>query len=538
MKYLSEITRIVTNFREPNIEIIDETEALTKEDGVSKLYAGLKNGSIATDQKAAEVIYGKPIIDTKYTSLKNRLKRRLLNTLFFLNIKPPAFSEFATALYQSNKYVFIIKTLAALGGRNTATKILQTALAHSQKYNLTSNTVEFLLQLRIYSNVLGNEKAYDEYDSQLKIALRTFEAECTAQEYNDRVTIKFARSSAQQPEMIGLIDRYSKELALLREKYDSRTLNYNYFRIQTLAYQVSRDYQASINTCIEAENYLLKNPHLFHKLQFGEFFLQKLDSFLNLRAYEEGKQTVDKLRELYPETNPNWFVYMEIYFYLTMHTFHFDEASSVYEKVIANPKFSLQPEHKKEHWKLCELYLSFALSLDPLSASAPKGTLDLKKFLRNVPLYTKDKRGYNVAILILQILLLLENNEFGEIIGRMDALRTYRTRYLRAGSNKQSALFFRMLQIMETNNFSYEMTKQKSARYFEKMKSTAAEYSEIQDGLQVLPFDWLWNKILEMLRQKEEQKIITKVEKGRVGERTRSTVGGYAIPSASVGAHE
>ena len=91
---------------------------------------------------------------------------------------------------------------------------------------------------------------------------------------------------------------------------------------------------------------------------------------------------------------------------------------------------------------------------------------------------------------------------------------------------------------METNNFSYELTKQKSARYFEKMKTTAADFNEIQDGLQVLPFDWLWNKILEMLKQKEEQKIITKLEKGRAGGRLRSPVSGYAMPNATVGAHE
>src|SRR6185436_11774755 len=145
--------------------------------------------------------------------------------------------------------------------------------------------------------------------------------------------------------------------------------------------------------------------------------------------------------------------------------------------------------------------------------SAAPNSVNIKKFLRDVPLFSKDKRGYNVAILILQILVLLENNEFGEIINRMDALRTYRTRYLRAGSNKQSALFFRMLQIMETNSFSFEKTKQKSQKYFERMKSIAADSSEIQDGLQVLPFDWMWMKILEMLKQKEEQKIIQKVMK-------------------------
>ena len=95
----------------------------------------------------------------------------------------------------------------------------------------------------------------------------------------------------------------------------------------------------------------------------------------------------------------------------------------------------------------------------------------------------------------------------------MDALRTYRTRYLRANSNKQSALFFRMLQIMETNSFSFQITKEKSQKYFDKIVESTVEYSEISDGLQVLPFDWLWRKILEMLKQKEEQGIIQKVVK-------------------------
>ena len=515
MKYLSEVTRIVTNFRDPVVEIIDENTALNSNDAVSKLYAGLKNGSIDSDQKAAEVVYGKSAIDTKYTSLKNRLKRRLLNSLFFLNIKPPAFSEYASAVYQSNKHLFIIKTLSSLGARNTAIKMLQSALAHSQKYNLTSNSMELLLLLRMYSNFLGNERTYNDYDSQLKLTQKIFEAECLALEYNDRITIKFARSSEEQPEMRGIIEQYSSELNSLRERYDSKNLSYNYFRIQNLSFQIARDYRSAVSTCNDAEKYFLENPHLFNKNQISEFSLQKLGCYLNLREYIKGKETATICEELYdPKTNPNWFIFMEYYFYLNMHTEHFIEAEAVYNNVINNPKFTSQPDHKKENWKLLELYLKFALKVDNVSsASDQRNSIDFNKFLRVVPLYTRDKKGYNVSILILHILLLLDNNDFGGIIGRMDALRTYRTRYLRAGSNKQSALFFRMLQIMETNSFSYEQTKQKSQKYFERMKSTAAEFSEIQDGLQVLPFDWLWNKILEMLKQKEEQKIIQKVIK-------------------------
>jgi hypothetical protein len=514
MKYLSEVTRIVTTFREPTVEIIDENSALSSEDSISKLYAGLKNGLITTDQKAAEVVYGKPVIDTKYSTLKNRLKRRLLNSLFFLNIKPPTFSEYASALYQSNKYLFLVKTLVALGGRNTAMKLAQTGLTHAQKYNITSNTIEFLVIIRGYSSFLGNEKNYDTYNAQFKHAQKTYEAECLAQEYQDRISLKFALTSAEQPEMIGIMKGYCDDLRDLRSTYDSKNLSYNYFRIQNLSYQISREYQQAVATCNEAEKYISEKPHLFNRNQLAEFSLQKLVCYLTLREYEKGKETAIRCEELYPkDSNPNWFIYMEYYFFLAMHTEHFSEAETIFNEITTHPRYSFQPEHKKEHWRLSNLYLQFVLNMNAAQESNSSNSIDLKKFLRNVPLYTKDKKGYNVAILILQILILLENNEFAEIINRMEALRTYRTRYLRAGSNKQSALFFRMLQLMETNSFSYEKTKQKSQKYFEKMKSIAADFSEIQDGLQVLPFDWMWMKILEMLKQKEEQKIIQKVMK-------------------------
>ncbi len=516
MKYLREIVQIVTKFRESKVEIVDDTTTINSEDNVAKLFLGIKNGSITTDQKAAELIYGSTFLDTKYTSLKNRLKKGLLNSIFFLDIRTPEYAEQTVAFYKVNRDTFVVKVLARLGARNSAIKKAESSLKNSQKFHLTPNTIEFLLSLRNYSSTFGNEKDYDRYDALLKTALKTYEAECVAQEYNDRLILKFAKSSADQPEMKGIVEEWCKELDVLRRKYDSFNLSYNYLRLQSQSYQISQEYRSSVNICTEAEGYLAANPHLSNPTRVGEFALQKLICYLNLREYENGKEAASKCASAYPEGSNNWFIFMELHVYLLMHTEHFKEAESVYNEVTQHPRYVFQPEHKKESWRLLELYLRFALGSESTDATQEAKTpamFDLKKFLRAVPSYTGDKRGYNVAILILQILYLLDNNDFSNIISRMDALRTYRTRYLRVSSNKQSALFFKMLQIMETNSFSYEITKQKAQKYYDRILSTTAESSEIQDGPQVLPFDWLWRKILEMLKQKEEQGIIQKVIK-------------------------
>ncbi|MDP4230318.1 MAG: hypothetical protein Q8916_07950 [Bacteroidota bacterium] len=433
-----------------------------------------------------------------------------MNSLFFLDIKS---SEYNIAYYKVNKETFMVKILARLGARNSAIKMAESGLKQASKFHLTPNTIEFLLSLRNYSSIYGHEKEYDDYDGRLKVALKTYSAECVAQEYYDRLTIKFAKSSAEQPDMQGLVDGWCRELVELRKDCDSFMLNYNYFRLQSQAYQISQQYKEAIKICTEAEKYLEGFPHLTIPAQFGEFALQKLSCYLNLKEFEKGKEAITRCSQLYAAGTNNWFVFMELSFYLSMHTQHFKEAEVVFNEVTQHPRFAFQPEHKKENWKLLELYLRFALDSEHADQSQQSAAFDLKKFLRAVPSYKADKRGYNVAILILHILYLLDNNDFGNIIGRMDALRTYRTRYLRSTSNKQSALFFRMLQIMETNHFSYEVTKEKAQKYYDKMTAMNAEYTEIQDGLQVLPFDWLWGKILDMLKQKEDQGIIQRLTK-------------------------
>src|SRR5205807_5262337 len=143
-------------------------------------------------------------------------------------------------------------------------------------------------------------------------------------------------------------------------------------------FQISRDYPSAIRICDDAEKYLFKHPHLTPKHQFEEFYLQKLSCYLNLQEYEMGKETITKCEESIPTGFPNWFVYMELYFQLAMHTEHFPEAEAVFNTVMENPRYPFQPDHKKEFWKLLELYLKFAISLTSDNSSVSfQGSVDI-----------------------------------------------------------------------------------------------------------------------------------------------------------------
>jgi hypothetical protein len=102
-------------------------------------------------------------------------------------------------------------------------------------------------------------------------------------------------------------------------------------------------------------------------------------------------------------------------------------------------------------------------------------------------------------------LYLLENDDFTGVINRMQALRTYRSRYLQMHSNRQSAFFFKLLLIMESTSFSYTATKIKGEKYFSQLQTSTPDYNEIFEAIQILPFDWLWLRVLEKLERYEDK---------------------------------
>jgi hypothetical protein len=189
---------------------------------------------------------------------------------------------------------------------------------------------------------------------------------------------------------------------------------------------------------------------------------------------------------------------MEYYFLLAMHTLRFNRANEIYQEVTSHPRFALQQEALREKWRVFEICLNYANRATRAPGDKPVD-IDVDHLLETVPIYTKDKQGYNVPILVMHILLLLERGDLDAITQRMEALKSYRTRYLRAKTNRHSALFFKLLTIMEVNSFDYEVIRDKGAKYYQQLKTLPSAYTEVHEGVQILSYAWLWERVLERL---------------------------------------
>jgi hypothetical protein len=510
MKQLKELVQIVTRHRQPKPDFIDEEFINSTSEHASRLYNAVRQGKLTSDQAAAEEIYGSSIIDTRYTTLKSRLKSKLLNSLFFLNISRKDYSEWIVAFYKVSKMIFWMRTLSVLGVVRNSTKLGETIVGICEKYQFNAQVIDVLMTLRRLYGTSGDRTSYESVDSTLKSVLNKLNDELVAREYYERMSLILSKSTVADPEVIATIHKYDQELQTRISPNNTFEFRMNAYRIGILDRQLQHEYRQVIALSEVAIQYLHENPMFSYSIRFGEFNLQKLESCLFLRDYILGQETAERLEKLLPKGSGMWFLYMENYFLLAMQTEHYTQASSLYKEVTLHERFQFQLDQTKERWKIFELYLEFALRVSKVDSEpgSQATAFDLKRFLRNVPVYSHDKRGLNIAILIIHVLLLLEENDFSSIISRMDALRTYRTRYLRSRTAKQSSLFFRMLQIMEDSSFSYKETEKSTRKLYEQLLTIATDTSEIQEGIMILRFETLWKMILELLEKKEKEGII------------------------------
>ena len=509
MKYFPEIIRILDRFREKRIETIDHSFRDRKENKEFQLYDGIRNGLFHNDSEAADTLYELPPTAAKYSTLKNRLKVRLLNSLFHLNLKRAGFSDSAQAFYLARKNAFMIHILFALGARKAAKLMAEKNLILAQQFSLTEVALSMARELRASAGNTGSMSEYDRYDILLKQLLREYEAELISLEYYERILAVLNRQSSGRPKIAAEFKSYALKLTEMLNNGSSYTFRLNYYRVQAMAAEASGNHNARITGAREAIKYLESVPQLLQNERLGDFWRSQLESYTNVRKYDDAFEAARQCAALYNPGSNSWFAYAEPYFVLLLNTLRFEEASKFFSEVTANSRFAAQPETAHEHWEIYRFYLNYALkSIPELAEHESVRRFNYDSFLRTVPKARRDKHGLNVAILIAQILHMIDIRDYNGVMDRMEALGTYRTRYLQASMTQASSLFFRLLHIMENNAFSYKISLAKGRHIHNQLRSEVFEIVDSEQEAQILPYEWLWDCILERLKEQAETKKI------------------------------
>lgn len=222
----------------------------------------------------------------------------------------------------------------------------------------------------------------------------------------EQLLSQVARSKSYSQELTATAKEYfnqSKELSKYQQSFHLHLLHY---RIGLLYYQVIGNYRLTLNLCNRLQVFLKKNSRYRLASREGEIALLKMVCCLYLNDYKNGKQNADEALKFYTQGSNNWFVVLQNYFMLAMHAGKHKQAAEIFEQATGHQRFQYLSDEKSEEWKIYEAYLHYVMP-----AKTKGKEFKILKFINEVPIYSKDKGGLYPAILIAQLLFMIDRGD-------------------------------------------------------------------------------------------------------------------------------
>jgi hypothetical protein len=504
MKNLIEISKIVTKKKVKKIEIFDDYSLKNKTSKFNEFYEALMSGKFRNDRDAATLLYGCSPTDDKYRQLKSRFRKRLLNTLFFLDVNLPDNSGYDRAYYTCNKDWSLVKILLANEAQHTAASLARQILTTSLKYNFADLIVNSARILRTYCSETDNEKEFEQYDQYIKQYYNVLEAEIRSEELYQRVMLNYFKPPQENGNLRERIDVYCQALVSLSEMYSSPVVFYNMFLVWTYRFEMLQDYEAMIEVCERAEKYMNDNPNYYQEDKQATFQLKKMSAFLHLKDYRRGKINAEKGLNLFDEGSDLWFSFMEYYLLLAMHTENYINALAILSRAVAHTRFKKLSNEDREKWKIYEIYLNYIVEIygeeNPILRRQNRRPFKIQKFLNDPVLYPKDMRIFTIFTLVAQVMFQIETRQYADAEDVIERLKNYANRQLKKDEFFRLIQFIRLLQQLVKASFKFDELSN-TEKYLKRLEENPFSYRGLVIELEVITYEKLWEIILTRLKK-------------------------------------
>lgn len=500
MKNLIEIANVIRNVKVKATDIL--TVDKRKKTNVNVLYEKILAGDFKTDNDAADFFFNSDSNSSNYKNLKRALRQKIINTLFFL--KPTAqSSDYERAYLNCSKNMYAANTLMFFQANNSGSNLCAKVLTKATEYELTEFILKASRLLKIhYAIRLGNQKKYDYYNAIYKHYSEVRRCELLAEEFYCKLILPKVANKSTDDVTYALAKESYEILKPHLEKYTSPFLHFigNYIRI--IALMTNFEYEKSIEVCEKVITFF-ENKSYLYKTPLRVFCHNQLVCHIQLKEYDKGKKVVEKSNNLVRKGTFSWFQNNELALLLAFHSKNYQYAFDIYQEVIAQNRFKNMPGALREKWLIYEAYIYFLFRIDLISIPENvQRRFKLGKFLNSIPTYSKDKRGLNIPILIIQILYMIVKKDYDKSIDRIEAIEKYCSRYLTNPNNMRSNCFIKMLLQIPISYFHKAGVERRVAKYLKRLLDNPLNISKQAREIEIIPYEDLWDFVMDSLGTK------------------------------------
>lgn len=470
----------------------------------SVLYKGILGRKFRTDEEAEKNIYPGPDSNNKYRQIKFFLRDRLMDAVgrFNVNNYKGKFTDYQFAYYDCHRQWFTIKILIGHNANTAAISMAVKLLRQAIKYEFTLLCVDITSFLLIqYGLREGYDKKYEETLTQFGHFQELYQAEITVSKLYTMLMSQYTTSRSSKSNHSDLVKSYFNQIRGAMQKYDSYSIQMHGNMIELMTYTVDYDYESALRCCERAIRVFESKPYnCTTPLQV--YYYQKLVCHIQLKQFEQGSETAKTCFEITRDGTFNWFKSHELYFYLSMHTEQYEKAFEIINLVIHHPRFQFLPEIVKETWSIFEHYGYYLCALGKIPVYV-NYKFKPTKFSNDLPKFTKDKAGMNIAIIILKMIFMIQERRESMFLDQMEALEQYCYRHLNEPETRRSFKFIKMLLQIPFRNFNSEEIKATAAKTLSDLNATPHDISMQTYEIEIIPFEKLWEMVVESLERKK-----------------------------------
>ncbi len=491
---LIELVGIVTKYKIRQIEIVINPKS--KEGTPSnywKLYNAIIEGKVKNDDEAA-AYFKLASKDRKYRRLRNELISRLINTLFFINVADSDTPVFNTTFYDCIKDYASMRMLYSRGALTSSFEMGKALISKAIKNDfceIVAGTAQ-ILQL-YYSRYDPDPIAFEKHR---ELALTYHERrknEMLIQGVLMKITMPMVNAKAEKINSALDVKTHIKEFEEIPDKFRSRNFMTILFRLKVTNSLVIKGWQNTIATCSEAIAYF---DSIGYEKPKRTFYLQKSMAEIMVKSFDNAEESIEHCLSLTQTGSGNWFKLKEMKMMSFLHSRKYKLAFELNNEVKSHPRRDAILSVDKEIWLLYDAYIHLLIASGQINIDEKKNKIKkfrLSKFLNEVPIYSKDKKGMNVPIILLQFFFLVLDGRFDEAQYKFEAIQKYAQRHLK---NRESSFrtncFIRMTGAIVKAGFDKKGAIAKAERWKQQLSSQSLNLLEQIDEVEIIPYEDLW----------------------------------------------
>ncbi|MEM6378423.1 MAG: hypothetical protein AAF705_09425, partial [Bacteroidota bacterium] len=389
--------------------------------------------------------------------------------------------------------------LLRLGIINYSTRLLEETLKHFEKNEFTILSLETCALLRNhYYRHLGDAKKGAFYDEKTNLLLAQYNAEVVLSGYMEQIVVHYVKEKGDNSHLDSVIDDYiSKTKEVLPAELNA-TITYRIRMLEISKHMNLHDYESTAAICEEVVAYFETHKPYF-RTYIIIFINQWIISCTQLKAYKRATELVQKALSYLQPGEFNWFKLMEYRTQLAFYKQDYSLAYQSYKEVIKHTNFTSLPNPVQEEWRLYEAYAQFVYLAGKVEyVKTGHKRFKVHKFLNDIFIFSQDKKGLNIPILVIHICYLLMYQKYNTIIDKMEGLDKYRQRYLSTEKHQRSNIFIKMLLLFFKNNFDPKLTTPLAQKYLDDLAKHPFNILTSDHELEIIPYEHLWEIVLDI----------------------------------------